>query len=71
MTREALIFSSVAARLDAGTYRPRGPRQASHVPARLVRRARLATAAEAVREVLAPLASCAAVAAALALVFTR
>ena len=70
MTREALIFASVAARVAAGTYRP-GPRQPSHVPARLVRRARLATAAEAVREVLAPLASCAAVAAALVLLFAR
>jgi hypothetical protein len=70
VSREALIFASVAARLDAGTYRP-GPRQPSHVPARLVRRARLATAAEAVREVLAPLLSCAAVAALFALVFAR
>ncbi len=70
MTREALIFASVAARIDAGTYRPR--LQASHAPPALVRRALLATAAEAAREVLAPLASCAAVAAALfALVFAR
>jgi uncharacterized MAPEG superfamily protein len=66
-----LIFSSVAARVAAGTYQPRGPRQPSHVPPALVRRARLATAAEAVREVFAPLASCAAVAALFALAFAR
>lgn len=70
MSRGALIFASVAARLDAGTYRP-GPRQPSHVPPALVRRARLATAAEAVREVAGPLFSCAAVAAALVLLFAR
>ena len=69
MTPERLILTSVAQRLNAGTYRPR--RHPSHVPARLVRRARLATAAEAVREVLAPLASCAAVAAALFALFAR
>jgi hypothetical protein len=70
MTREALIFASVAARLDAGSYRPR--LQASHAPPALVRRARFAAAAEAVREVAGPLLSCSAVAAALfALVFAR
>lgn len=66
MTREALIFSSVAARLEAGTYRPRTARQPSHVPPSLVRRARLARAAD---EVVGPLLSCAAVAAAVALFF--
>ncbi len=70
MTPERLIFASVAARVAAGTYRP-GPRQPSHVPPAVVRRARLATAADAVREVLAPFASCAAVAAALVLLFAR
>lgn len=66
MNREALIFASVARRLDAGTYRPRAARQASHVPAALVRRARLARAVD---EVAGPLLSCAAVAAALVLLF--
>jgi hypothetical protein len=59
MTPERLILSSVAARLDAGTYQPRGPRQPSHVPARLVRRARLVAVLD---EVLAPLAACLALA---------
>jgi hypothetical protein len=71
MTREALIFGSVAARLDAGTYRPRPRLQASHAPPALVRRARFAAAAEAAREVLAPLVSCAAVAAALFALFAH
>lgn len=52
MTREALIFSSVAARLEAGTYRPRTARQPSHVPPSLVRRARLARAVEYAAEIL-------------------
>lgn len=66
MSREALIFASVAARLEAGTYRPRAARQASHVPPALVRRVRLARAVD---EVAGPLLSCAAVAALLALLF--
>ena len=65
-TREALVFSSVAARLEAGTYRPRTARQPSHVPPALVRRARLARAVD---EVAGPALSCAAVAAAVVLFF--
>ena len=69
MSREALILSAVAARLDAGTYAPRTARQPSHVPPAIVRRARFAAAAEAAREVAGPLLSCAAVAAVAALIF--
>ncbi len=65
-TREALILSAVAARLDAGTYAPRTARQPSHVPPALVRRARLVRAVD---EVAGPLLSCAAVAAAVVLFF--
>ena len=61
MNRETLIFRSVAARLAAGTYQPRAPRQPSHVPARIVRRAKLAAFVD---EIAAPLVSCAAAAAA-------
>jgi hypothetical protein len=71
MTPEALIFASVAARLAAGTYQPRAARQPSHVPARLVRRARAAALVEAARELLAPALSCAAVAAAFLAFITR
>lgn len=66
MSRETLIFSSVAARLEAGAYRPRAARQPSHVPPALVRRARLARAVD---EVAGPLVSCAAVAAAVLFLF--
>lgn len=65
-TREDLIFTSVAARLEAGTYRPRAARQPSHVPPAIVRRARLARAVD---EVAGPLLSCAAVAAAVLFFF--
>lgn len=60
MNRETIIFRSVAARLADGTYQPR-TRQPSHVPAPIVRRAKLAAFVD---EIAAPIVSCAAVAAA-------